>query len=285
MAVVLPALTFSAGDFGEKVTPNANTAVVARDIAIVLGIVMFLASLAIIAFVVRSLLVLRRRKDDNQPEIERQKPRTSWTGYALLVLTAFSVVMAVRWALMERPHGDNSSTGAMQGSPESPGVSHVPSAKSLPTPGAATSWPLDEIPRWILPICLFGAFAGVVAVFLRGVFPGNTARASAARDIEEIARAIGEQLAHGADLSDSVVACYRDMCAALAEKLKIGAPMTPREFVDRLSETGFPVRHVAVLTQLFERVRYGHERLDEKERARAREALTSIRLQAGGSIP
>ncbi len=278
-AAAVPGLRFSSGGPGTAL-PGSNAALIARDVTLALGAVLFLAGLLIVAFIVRSILDLRRRKEDDQPEIVREKPRVTWKGYALLILATFSLVLVARWALGVQSGGESVVAGAAQSMPPQPSIVQQRSDRTLSASEPAIATRDINIPKWVLLAGLGVSAAGVLIIVWRGVLSRRDGRPSVARDIEEIARAAGERISQGADLSDSVIACYRNMCAVLAERMKIRAEMTPREFAERLSETGFPIRHVAALTGLFERVRYGHERLGEHERAQAREALDSVRLQA-----
>jgi len=266
------------------ITSSPDLTAVARVVSLVLGSVLILASFAILGYVVRSFLGLRRRKEDEQPEVERPKARVSWTDYVLLFLAAFSVVMVARWAMNQLARGGDQAPSAVEGRVEPGPIAHEPPTRSVPSPGLVGISRID-FPRWGLLTGLAVSFAAAALLLLYVLAPRTLSRAGPAQEVGEIARATAEQLEHGADIGGSVVACYRDMCAALADRLKIGASMTPREFVGRLSETGFAVHDVSTLTLLFEKVRYGHEILAESERARAREALRAIQAQAKGSAP
>jgi hypothetical protein len=273
-AVALPGLTFSSGSFrGGDAAANPNAAIVARDVFLGIGSVLLLVSLGIAGFLARSFLGLRRRKDDNQLEIEREKPKASWTGFVILLLAAISLVLVVRWALTEQSRAGGNVAGIVQSSSE---LHSVSSAR-------ATRPHVAELPNWFLMTGFGVLLIAVVVLLFLVLLSRSTSRAHRVQKIEGSGQETAERLTQGADLSDPVVACYRDMCASLADRLRIQAPMTPREFADLLAETGFPIRHVIVLTLLFERVRYGHETPGEQERAQAQEALGAIRFEANGT--
>jgi len=277
-AVALSGFTFPTnGASADATAQNPNTRVVSQVISIGIGSALLLASLFVAGFLVRSILDLYRRKDDEHLGPEREKPRPSWTDYLLLVVAVISSVLVIRWVLIQCLPG----TGLLQTTSQRPSeLSPKPLPMSHTTSGRpAPAWQIG-VPAWVLLAGLGVSAFGIVALAWRGKFLKGPDRNSPANAVEEIARDAGEKLLHGADIGDTVLACYRDMCAALADTLRIQAHMTPGEFADRLFERGFPIRHVIVLTRLFERVRYGHETLREEERERARETLKAIQVQA-----
>ena len=80
------------------------------------------------------------------------------------------------------------------------------------------------------------------------------------------------------DFDDVIIRCYAEMSQALqTEKgIKRKQAVTPNEFEEELLAKGFPPHPVQQLTQLFVRVRYGHQELGEDAKERATESLREI---------
>ena len=84
-----------------------------------------------------------------------------------------------------------------------------------------------------------------------------------AESLEELAK---RTLAAGLD-TDVVLRCYREMLDLLSRREQIAHEvLTAREFADRLRTLGLPTAAVDRLTDLFERVRYGHRDAKPLER-------------------
>lgn len=101
------------------------------------------------------------------------------------------------------------------------------------------------------------------------------------RRLERLAQQAEEtlsELSSGADFRDAVIRCYFEMSQALSQQKGIERhkAMTPREFAERLRQTGLPAEDVRRLTRLFERVRYGAKTPGKVEETEAIACLTAI---------
>jgi hypothetical protein len=87
-----------------------------------------------------------------------------------------------------------------------------------------------------------------------------------------------EHIHAGAELTDTVLRCYRDMSRVLADERGItrSHTATPREFERQLASAGLHDEHIQQLTRLFERVRYSAHRAGEREKEAAVACLTAI---------
>lgn len=90
-----------------------------------------------------------------------------------------------------------------------------------------------------------------------------------------------DALRSGGDLRDVVLHCYRVMSRTLQRErgLQRQPAMTAREFEQTLQGKGVPLEAVRNLTDLFERVRYGHEPLGpqaEKDAMTSLDALVTV---------
>ena len=97
--------------------------------------------------------------------------------------------------------------------------------------------------------------------------------------VSQIAARAATDLERGAELSDIVLRCYREMCDILSRKVRLSGEMTAREFVQHLQQQGVHEQEVAKLTSLFEHVRYGRYIAGPEERKEAIEALKAIEKQ------
>jgi hypothetical protein len=100
-------------------------------------------------------------------------------------------------------------------------------------------------------------------------------------NVGQVAARAAMELERGADLSDVVLRCYRNMCNILRRKVALREEMTAREFAHLLREAGVRGEEVARLTALFEKVRYGRYGASPEERAEAILLLQAIENQYG----
>lgn len=113
---------------------------------------------------------------------------------------------------------------------------------------------------------LIGALLGVVAAIavaalvvprLRRIRPAETA-AAPEEILASVRRAVLD-LRAGRDPSGVVEECYRRMLRILAEQSNVNPTcLTPREFVQALVDVGLKKEAIGKLSELFERVHYGH---------------------------
>jgi hypothetical protein len=104
-------------------------------------------------------------------------------------------------------------------------------------------------------------------------------------EIKQQAQVALDDLSRGLDIEDIILRCYYQMSETLKKQKGISRSqsMTPREFEERLGELGFPLEHVADLTRLFEKVRYGDSKASKKEEAIAVRSLKMI-IQSGEDL-
>ncbi len=141
----------------------------------------------------------------------------------------------------------------------------------LPPPPPA---PSDELVL-IASIVLVVAGIGLAAwLGRRLLFPVQAPLAQIAKEAERGRSA----LAGGEALEDAIVRTYRQMSRIVAEarELRRPAAATPREFEEILEDAGLPAQPLAVLTRLFEDVRYGGFSAGPQERQAAIDCLTAI---------
>jgi len=92
------------------------------------------------------------------------------------------------------------------------------------------------------------------------------------------ARQAVQAISSGRELKDTVMNCYRKMTQILAEQQNLhrAKGMTPREFEQRLADSGLADAHIRRLTRLFETVRYGSNSPSEAEEKEALACLRAI---------
>lgn len=161
---------------------------------------------------------------------------------------------------------------------------HNASVSALPpmaVPPPETSVPVDvplgpapNLLIWIVGIGL-AVLAAALGVWL----------VAGARQPEPALQLVGleadrarQAIRSGKDLKDVIIACYVQMSLALQQDrgLERQESMTPREFERLLEAEGVPPAPVHQLTALFEAVRYGHWRPNQKDEQQAVECLDAI---------
>ncbi len=97
-------------------------------------------------------------------------------------------------------------------------------------------------------------------------------------EIAEIARSTLNDLSKNQQSRNVIIRSYTRMHAAVHEYRGIirEAAMTPAEFAEQLEKAGLPSAAVQELTRVFEKVRYGGQRVTPEEIKEARNCLTSI---------
>jgi len=86
------------------------------------------------------------------------------------------------------------------------------------------------------------------------------------------------EIRSGADLRQTVIRCYHQMCETMSEERGVHRvrAMTPREFEAYLASAGFRDEHIQRLTRLFEGVRYGDESSQPQMEREAESCLEAI---------
>ncbi|MEW5872784.1 MAG: DUF4129 domain-containing protein [Chloroflexota bacterium] len=135
-------------------------------------------------------------------------------------------------------------------------------------------------PGWLVAgvgVILAGLVAGA-AVFLVWILSQRKPPRGITESLSQEAQAAVDALEAGGDFKDIVVRCYARMSQVLREErgLRREIDMTPREFEKLLTQLGFPAGPVCSLTRLFEEVRYGDIRPDQRATQQAISYLSAI---------
>lgn len=185
------------------------------------------------------------------------------------------IVLAVMWILEnELPFTQPSEPMIIQpgfsGSPEFSGdFVTPPSFEAEPRP-------------WMLTLTIIGGSALIaVSIFfvLRPLSKRKSAGRSQFQDFADNAQATLEAIEDSQmDFQDVIIRCYAEMSQMLMVENNIlrDQAMTTQEFEQELLARGFPPQPVRQLTQLFEQVRYGHQKTGESEKRAAKESLNEI---------
>jgi len=106
------------------------------------------------------------------------------------------------------------------------------------------------------------------------------------KDLADIARASIRDLNTGRDSTDVILNCYYRMSDVVADKrdMQRKASMTASEFAAKLEQAGLPGDAVRRLTRLFESVRYGGKRSDQKDINEAVACLNTILQYCGETV-
>ena len=130
-------------------------------------------------------------------------------------------------------------------------------------------------PRWLI-----GGISSLVAlaVVAAGYWIVRRTRRVADPRIDELRQALRDLDRGQRDLESVIYQAYRALCEVREERrgIRRAQAMTPREYQAALERATLPRGPVASLTVLFERARYGRERLSRKDEQAATAALRSI---------
>lgn len=137
--------------------------------------------------------------------------------------------------------------------------------------------PLGKPPDFLLPLVAVALGLGFILLALNhsGVLAGQIRNQVSLR--QEAERAVAD-LRKGRTVGGVVIRCYQNMCRTLQEARGIDRDqaLTVEEFAATLLARGFPKEPVHQLTQLFEKARYGSERMSDKDEMLAMESLSEI---------
>jgi hypothetical protein len=275
LAITLPGVHFAPGNW-EAI--KQGLAGKPPSLEILLGIILALAAIFLAGLV---LLLLkgsrRRRKGDDSYEIYREPIPVPWSVYAIIVLLFAALAGLIWWVrqpstVMEQQAATRPFTATPQ-----------ENAKKAPPAAPPQGLPNQGLPesRTVEYILAIGFLAGLSWVAWRGLKGCPPKEGLEAADLGRIAARAAMDLEKGAELSDVVLRCYRDMCAILGRKVAMRREMTAREFAQRLQQAGVREVEVLRLTALFERVRYGRHVAVPDERAEAVALLQAIENQYG----
>jgi len=152
-----------------------------------------------------------------------------------------------------------------------------PPSQAVGAEGAeAASSAADPIPpRWLVVGISSTVVLGLLAA---GLWMVRRARSVADPRIGELRHALQVLEDGSTDLESVVFRAYRTLCEV--SEARKGIPkrpvMTPREYQATLEKAALPSSPLADLTSLFERARYGKEKLNREDERAASAALRSI---------
>lgn len=136
------------------------------------------------------------------------------------------------------------------------------------------------LPNWlILPLILL-LCGGMVIALKRAVWSRGDAQ-RAVHTVEQLVQEVEQAAANissGSAAKEAILGCYRNMCTVLnsCQGVERRESMTAQEFAADLSRQGFESNHIQLLTQLFEKARYGFSNFSERESERAVSCLHEI---------
>ncbi|MBC8504176.1 MAG: DUF4129 domain-containing protein [Anaerolineales bacterium] len=137
--------------------------------------------------------------------------------------------------------------------------------------------PLGEPPQILIQFVIVGLILAMVMLVAYTLWQWQSAPKSTEQLLKE-AESAANALQSGADLKNVVLRCYIQMSQILQEEQGIRRQdhMTPKEFEVSLKQKGFPDTPVRLLTQLFEKVRYSQQFIDDQDEKLAMESLNAI---------
>jgi len=274
LAIILPKVRFAPANW-----EGLRQRLMERPLSLetLLGIVLALAAIlfaGLVLFLWRGKR--KKRKGDDSYRIYREPISPPWSMYVVFfVLLAFMAGL-VWWA----HHPSKIEREAAPPYSASPSEKERTEASVKMHPEVLNS---SESPQFIwlaylLAISLLTCLSWMVWRFLKE-HPGG--EKPDILNIGQIADRAALDLERGAELSDVVLRCYRDMCKILRRKVAPRPEMTAREFARHLKEAGVREGEVAQLTALFEKVRYGQYIASAEERAGAVTLLQAIKNHYG----
>ena len=190
-------------------------------------------------------------------------------GFVLIVATAMDAVQLVQ---PEAP-ANQSAAGEALGLGEDDGEVGEPDA--TPTP----------VGRWLYGLLVVVVAASVVALLYGRGSLASRGSPSAEHDPEEEADTLAEMGAIARETADRIESARPDLeneiyraWVEMTSLLEVDDPetRTPGEFAAEARRAGMAAEDVAALTELFERVRYGHRAATAERESRALEVLRRI---------
>jgi hypothetical protein len=153
----------------------------------------------------------------------------------------------------------------------------------VPPPAAPLVLAEGPSPRIIYGLAIGLGLAAVALLFRIAIRLRPSPRKNG---VLEHARTAAQEIRLGRDFRNVIIQCYSQMSAALQKEKGIerSGNMTSHEFEDLLISSGFPSGPVHELTQLFEKVRYGHEPPNKSDETSALASLDTIIHFAEGGL-
>ena len=269
LAIFLPTVRFAPGNWSllqlERIQEHASPGM--QILLEIIGICL-IVSMAILGILVVISIWRRRKKKEDDYFIYRENPPVTWPVYIVIFLL-FVGLSGLIWLSWRHADVFEDLIGP-QRSFETPRVeSHHPPAPKSSTPETRR----PEIhtvssPKWRVPLIL--ALLFLLGLSLRYILQSKLqTEGPGLKQVMQVVSNATKDLGTGTELSDIVLRCYRDMCKILGRKVAMSRDLTAREFTKLLLQTGIREQEVTRLTDLFERVRYGHHITDSNEQAEA----------------
>ena len=274
LAVILPNVRFAPGNWKalkQRMTDRPPSLEALLGIILVIAVILF-GGLVLFLWKGR----WKRRKGDDLYQIYREPIRVPWSVYVIIVLL-FAALGGVVWWIRQPskvPEQAVPSLHSLVPSENKPESSPPPPSTVLPGPK------LPEL-EWVGYLLAIGLLVGGSWKVWRSLKDHPEGEEPDISNVGQIAAQAAWDLEKGAELSDVVLRCYRDMCNILRRKVSLRQDMTAREFAQYLQEAGVREVEVARLTFLFEQVRYGRYVAGPEERAEAIALLKAIENQYG----
>jgi hypothetical protein len=153
----------------------------------------------------------------------------------------------------------------------------LPNISQTPLPPVSS-----DSPSWLVYLIGFSVILLILGVVYFYYQRSRTEEGDLGLLVEE-AQSTLEEIQSGVDLRNAILRCYYEMSSIVQRERGIQRKswMTPREFENRLVNSGLPKGPVKTLTHLFEFVRYGAVEPNEDQENQAIECLDAI-VQSGG---
>jgi hypothetical protein len=248
----------------------------------IIGICLIVSMAILGILIVISIWRRRRKKQEDDYFIYRENPPVTWSVYVVIVLL-FAGLGGIIWLSWRHADVFEDLIGP-QRSFETPRVEshHPPAPKSSTSETRRPETHTVSSPKWRVPLIL--ALLILLGLSLRYIFQVKPhTEGPGLKQVVQVVSNATKELERGEDLSDIVLRCYRDMCKILGRKVTMSRDLTAREFTKLLLQAGIREQEVTRLTDLFERVRYGHHITDPDEQAEALALFKIIEEKYGRS--
>ena len=274
LAIILPNLRFAPGNWeamhqrlGQSL-PSSETLLG----AILVLAVIFLGGLVLMVWKWRR----RGRKGEELYQMYREPVRLPASVPVVFLLFLVAMAGMIWWARQPSKVEKTAPPPHFAAQSEKQPAKAPPKVSPQALPEAR---PFQSV--WVGYILAIGLLAGLSWIVRRWLKERPKDKELGIADVGQIVARAALDLEKGADLSDVVLRCYRDMCNILRRKVVLRQEMTAREFAQHLQEAGVREEEVARLTTLFEKVRYGRYVANPEERAEAIGLLQAIENQYG----
>jgi hypothetical protein len=279
LAVILPNLHFAPGNWD---TLRLRLTEKPPSLESFLGIVLIMAAI-LFAGLVKILWRgrWRKKKGEDMYQMYREPVRMPASVPAIFFLLLAAIAGMIWWAHQPSKGGGAVPPLHLGASPEKQRVETPP--KTSPKALSRPRLPETEWVEYLLGMGLLVVGSWMIWRWLKERPGGEDMQIPEMQipNVGQVAAQAALELERGADLSDVVLRCYRDMCNILRRKVALREEMTAREFAHHLQEAGVRGEEVDRLTALFEKVRYGRDAASPEERAEAIALLQEVENQHG----